>query len=59
MDRASRLFRRSRDELGREKVRRHLMRARNRPGFGWKRWSTVGLHETLGLFHDCQYGGRT
>src|SRR5262249_40193582 len=22
-----------------KKVRRHLMRARNRPGFGWKRWS--------------------
>lgn len=35
-----------------KKVRRHLMRARNRPGFGWKRWSTVGLHEALGLFHD-------
>jgi len=44
-----------------KKVRRHLMRARNRPGFGWKRWSTVELHETLGLFHDyrVQYGART
>jgi RNA-directed DNA polymerase len=43
-----------------KKVRRHLMRARNRPGFGWTRWSTVGLHEALGLFHDyhVRYGAR-
>jgi RNA-directed DNA polymerase len=43
-----------------KKVRRHLMRARNRAGFGWKRWSTVGLHEALGLFHDyrVRYGAR-
>jgi len=34
------------------KVRRHLMRARNRRGFGWKRWSTAWLHERLGLFAD-------
>ena len=34
------------------KVRRHLMRARNRRGFGWKRWSTAWLHDTLGLFGD-------
>ena len=34
------------------KVRRHLMRARNRRGFGWKRWSTAWLHATLGLFAD-------
>ena len=34
------------------KVRRHLMRARNRRGFGWKRWSTAWLHTTLGLFGD-------
>jgi RNA-directed DNA polymerase len=34
------------------KVRRHLMRARNRRGFGWKRWSTAWLHTTLGLFAD-------
>jgi RNA-directed DNA polymerase len=44
-----------------KKVRRHLMRARNRPGFGWKRWSTVGLYEMLGLFQDyrVRYGART
>ena len=35
-----------------KKVRRHLMRARNRRGFGWKRWSTAWLHATLGLFAD-------
>jgi RNA-directed DNA polymerase len=35
-----------------KKVRRHLMRARNRRGFGWKRWSTAWLHERLGLFAD-------
>jgi RNA-directed DNA polymerase len=34
------------------KVRRQLMRARNRRGFGWKRWSTAGLYDSLGLFAD-------
>src|SRR5437016_1215555 len=33
-----------------QRVRRHLMRARGRNGFGWKRWSTAWLHERLGLF---------
>jgi RNA-directed DNA polymerase len=33
------------------KVRRHMMRARNRQGFGWERWSTQWLHTTLGLFN--------
>ena len=32
------------------KVRRHLMRSRNRRGVGWERWSTQALHDTLGLF---------
>src|SRR6266478_1974284 len=35
-----------------QRVRRHLMRARGRNGFGWKRWSTAWLHERLGLFGD-------
>jgi len=35
-----------------KKVRRHLMRARNRRGFGWKRWSTAWLYAQLGLFAD-------
>ena len=33
-----------------KKVRRHLMRARKRPGFGWKRWSRRWLYSGLGLF---------
>jgi len=35
-----------------QKVRRQLMRARNRQGFGWKRWRRAWLHEALGLFED-------
>jgi RNA-directed DNA polymerase len=33
-----------------KKIRRHMMRARNRQGFGWKRWSRRWLYEGLGLF---------
>lgn len=33
-----------------KKIRRHLMRARKRTGFGWKRWSNRWLYETLGLY---------
>ena len=33
-----------------KKIRRHLMRARKRKGFGWKRWSRRWLYEQLGLF---------
>ncbi len=36
------------------KVRRHMMRARNRQGFGWERWSTQWLYDTLGLFNGYQ-----
>ena len=35
-----------------QKVRRHLMRARKRSGFGWKRWSRTWIYETLSLFAD-------
>jgi RNA-directed DNA polymerase len=35
-----------------KKVRRHLMRARNRQGFGWQRWSRRWLYDELGLFND-------
>jgi RNA-directed DNA polymerase len=35
-----------------KKVRRHLMRARSRRGFGWKRWSRAWLHTALRLFND-------
>jgi RNA-directed DNA polymerase len=34
-----------------KKVRRHLMRARKLPGFGWKRWSRRWLYDALGLFN--------
>jgi RNA-directed DNA polymerase len=34
-----------------KKIRRHLMRARKRKGFGWKRWSREWLHTVLGLFN--------
>jgi len=35
-----------------KKVRRHLMRARKRKGFGWKRWSKQWLYQRLGLFNN-------
>ena len=35
-----------------KKVRRHLMRARKRRGFGWKRWSSEWLYGTLRLFNS-------
>ena len=34
-----------------KKVRRQMMRARKRKGFGWKRWSRRWLYETLKLFN--------
>ena len=33
-----------------KKIRRHLMRARNRKGFGWKRWRRKWVYQTLGLY---------
>jgi RNA-directed DNA polymerase len=35
-----------------KKMRRHLMRARTRRGFGWKRWSRQWLYQILGLYND-------
>ncbi len=35
-----------------KKIRRHLGQARQRRGFGWKRWSRRGLYEELGLFSE-------
>jgi len=37
-----------------KKVRRHMMRARNRKGYGWKRWSKEWIYGRLGLFNDYQ-----
>ena len=34
-----------------KKIRRHMARARNRKGFGWKRWSTQWLYESLRLYN--------
>ena len=33
-----------------KKVRGHLARSRQRPGFGWKRWRREWRYDTLGLF---------
>jgi RNA-directed DNA polymerase len=33
------------------KIRRHMMKARKRKGFGWTRWSTRWLYDNLGLFN--------
>ena len=35
-----------------KKIRRHLMKARNRKGFGWDRWSRVWFYRNLGLYAD-------
>jgi RNA-directed DNA polymerase len=40
------------DDWVEKKIRRHMMRARKRKGFGWKRWNREWLYKTLGLFHD-------
>ncbi len=34
-----------------KKIRRHLLRARKRKGFGWTRWSRSWLYEILKLFN--------
>ena len=34
------------------KLRRHLMRARLRQGFGWKRWSREYIYGSLGVYDD-------
>jgi len=39
-----------------KKIRRHLMRARKRHGFGWNRWSKAWIYNALGLYDD--YGVR-
>jgi RNA-directed DNA polymerase len=34
-----------------KKIRRHMLRARNRQGFGWDRWNRAWLYQTLRLFN--------
>jgi len=48
---SSRCFRYVRDWVER-KIRRHLMRARQYKGFGWKRWSREWLYQNLALYAD-------
>jgi RNA-directed DNA polymerase len=40
------------------KIRRHMMRAQKRRGFGWTRWSRRGLYATLGLFNGYRVRSR-
>ena len=35
-----------------KKIRGHLMRARERSGLGWKRWSRKWLYRKLGLYNN-------
>ena len=35
-----------------QKVRRHVMRSRGRPGFGWRKWDLKWVYRDLGLFDD-------
>jgi RNA-directed DNA polymerase len=39
-----------------KKIRRHMLRARNRQGFGWTRWSRDWLYHTLRLFNGYRVG---
>ena len=34
-----------------KKVRRHMMKARKRQGYGWDRWNTAWLYAKLGLYN--------
>jgi RNA-directed DNA polymerase len=36
------------------KIRRHLMGAKNRKGFGWARWSREWFYKNLGLYGDYE-----
>jgi RNA-directed DNA polymerase len=47
---SSRCFSYLRDWVA-KKIRTHLVRARQRHGFGWKRWSNAWLYGSLGLFY--------
>lgn len=37
-----------------KKIRRHLYQARQKRGFGWKRWSSEQIHRYSGVYHDYQ-----
>jgi RNA-directed DNA polymerase len=42
-----------------KKIRRHMMRARKRKGFGWQQWSRRWLYDGLGLFKEIRTLGLT
>jgi RNA-directed DNA polymerase len=54
---SSRCFSFIRDWVER-KIRRHLVRACQRRGFGWKRWSREWMYGTLGLFSEYRVSYR-
>ena len=37
-----------------KKVRRHLLKQKQKSGFGWKRWSRKALYQRYGLYDDYQ-----
>jgi len=39
-----------------KKMRRHMMRAKQRRGYGWNRWSDTWIYERLGLYRDYRIG---
>jgi RNA-directed DNA polymerase len=41
-----------------KKIRRHLMKAKGRRGFGWKRWSTRGLYAIYNIYSDFKVAPR-
>lgn len=41
-----------------KKIRRHLMSAKGRSGFGWMRWSTKGLYAIYNIYSDFRVSPR-
>ena len=48
---ASRCFGKLEDWL-QKKIRRHLYKAKQPKGFGWKRWNRDELYRNTGIYHD-------
>lgn len=40
------------------KIRRHLMKAKGKQGFGWKQWSTKGLYAVYNIYSDFKLSPR-
>jgi RNA-directed DNA polymerase len=41
-----------------KKIRRHLMRAKGKQGFGWKQWSTKGLYAMYNIYSNFKVSPR-